>query len=418
MAEETDISFTSKEEGIPLGPWSVNGFKWFSSATDSNMTVLLARTPAGGLSAFLAPMRKQDNKLNGVRISRLKDKVGTTPLPTAELVLENMRAWMIGKEGGGIQEISTVLTVTRVHSAVAAVGYVGRGLDIARGFSLVREIGTGKGGRVSLAKSPLHLRTLARIAVDYRGNMLLAMFTAYVLGLSEHPDKLDLNQSPALKALTPPPTHTHALLRVLTPITKAYVCKTSVALLFSCMESLGGVGYLNNSEQEALNLSRLWRDCAVLPIWEGTTDVLSTDFVRALKHPKKGSESLDALENLIRTASGFAGHHGFRNRSADWKPIERWEALKGRIVNQSQSELIGDARDLVWQVVVILISVLLHVDARRDSDPVAESIFQEFVGGAFGLPDGRAGLTATQKVERDSTIVFGSQQAPRSDSKL
>ena len=414
----TDDGFASKEESVPLGPWSVNGFKWFSSATDSNMTILLARTPAGGLSAFLAPMRRDDNRLNGVRIQRLKDKVGTAPLPTAELVLENMRAWMVGKEGHGIQEISTVLTITRVHSAVAAVGYVGRGLDIARGFSLVREIGTGKGGRINLAKSPLHLRTLARMAVEYRGLMLLTIFTAYVLGLSEHPEKLVASQSPALKALTPQPVHTDALLRILTQITKAYVCKTSVALLFSCMESLGGVGYLNNTEQEALNLSRLWRDCAVLPIWEGTTDVLSTDFIRALKHPRKGFESLDALESLIKTASGFKGEHSPEQRLANWNPVERWEALRGRIMNESQSELMGDARDLVWQVVTILISVLLHVDARRDSDAVADDIFQEFVGGAFALPDGRAGLTAREKLERDSAIVFGRQQAPRPDSKL
>ncbi|KAG8418108.1 hypothetical protein J3458_005547 [Metarhizium acridum] len=106
----------SKHGQIPLGPWSINGFKWFSSATDSEMTVLLARTAAGGLSTFLAPMRKHDPEattltgepkddgraLNGVRIQRLKNKFGTQSLPTAELVLENMRGWMIGQEGRGI----------------------------------------------------------------------------------------------------------------------------------------------------------------------------------------------------------------------------------------------------------------------------------------------------------------------------
>merc|ERR1712054_634996 len=30
--------------GLPLGPWRIDGFKWFSSATDSDMTVLLAQT--------------------------------------------------------------------------------------------------------------------------------------------------------------------------------------------------------------------------------------------------------------------------------------------------------------------------------------------------------------------------------------
>ncbi|KAG5919447.1 hypothetical protein E4U42_006516 [Claviceps africana] len=112
----------SKEDQIPLGPWTINGFKWFSSATDSEMSVLLARIAAGGLSAFLAPMRKHDPHattlagapddngqiLNGVRIQRLKNKFGTQSLPTAELVLENMRGWLIGHEGRGIHEISTI----------------------------------------------------------------------------------------------------------------------------------------------------------------------------------------------------------------------------------------------------------------------------------------------------------------------
>jgi len=43
--------------GQPLGPWNIDGFKWFSSATDSSMTILLAQT-SNGLSAFFAPMYK------------------------------------------------------------------------------------------------------------------------------------------------------------------------------------------------------------------------------------------------------------------------------------------------------------------------------------------------------------------------
>lgn len=395
--------------------WSINGFKWFSSATDSDMTILLARSPAGCLSAFLAPMRRGTNtkQLNGVRIQRLKDKVGTAPLPTAELVLEDMRAWMVGKEGHGIQEISTILTITRVHSAVAAVGYLGRGLDIARAFSLVREVGTGRGGRSSLAESPLHLRTLARMTVEYRGLMLLTMYTAYVLGVSEHPGQTDPGQSLALQALTPPPEQAAALLRVLTQVTKAYVCKTSVSLLFACMESVGGVGYLNNAEQEDLNVSRLWRDCAVLPIWEGTTDVLSTDFVRALKHPKSGSESLEAVGSLIRTASAFG-----RRQRAGWNPAQRWEALQGEIVGKPQAELLRDARDYVWRVAEILISVLLHTDACKDDDAVAEHIFEEFAGAKFGMADGRGHLGTRSKVDIDSAIVFGGQRNSKADAKL
>ncbi|KAG6044963.1 hypothetical protein E4U17_000332 [Claviceps sp. LM77 group G4] len=146
------IKRSGRDAYIPLGLWAINGSKWFSSVTDSEMTIMLARTPAGGLSTFLAPMRKHDPNgttatgepdpngqiLNGIRIQRLKNKFGTQSLPTAELVLENTRGWLIGQEGRGIQEISSILTLTRIRSTFAAVGGVGRDLGSHRTSLLTR----------------------------------------------------------------------------------------------------------------------------------------------------------------------------------------------------------------------------------------------------------------------------------------
>lgn len=415
-----EVQFASKNEAIPLGPWSLNGFKWFSSATDSNMTVLLAQTSKGGLTTFLAPMRKHDpgavtstglprkdgDALNGVRIQRLKNKFGTQPLPTAELVLEDMRGWMIGQEGRGIQEISTVLTLTRVHSSVAAVGYVGRGLGIARAYARVREIGAGKGARVKLTESSLHMRTLAKMTTEYRGIMLLTFFTSYVLGVSEHPTAKRPELSPALKALTPEPKHTIPLLRVLTQLTKAYVCKTAVSTLYSCMECLGGVGYLVNHEQEYLNIARIYRDCCVLPIWEGTTDVLSTDFIRALKHPKGGADSLDAIGDFIKRASQFQGRV---NRLRGWDPLKQWGNLKERISKESQADLMVDARDLLWDVAELLVAVLLYVDAASDGDAATEDVFYRFLESK-SIIGKRVGGPVKDQLARDHAIVYGSRK--------
>lgn len=173
--------FADAQENIPLGPWSTSGFKWFSSATDSNMTILLARTQ-NGVSAFYAPMRRHHSsaitlsgrpigaagtELNGVRLQRLKNKLGTRSLPTAELELDDMRGWLLGQEGHGIKEISTVLTLTRVHSAVAAVGYVGRALGVAMAYAKGRQVSAGRGQRVLLSQSPLHIQTRADITSKY-----------------------------------------------------------------------------------------------------------------------------------------------------------------------------------------------------------------------------------------------------------
>lgn len=408
----------SEQGNIPTGPWRINGFKWFSSATDSNMTVLLAKTSKGGLSAFMAPMRRHDpiattatgavnthgQRLNGVRIQRLKNKHGTQSLPTAELVMQDMRGWLIGEEGKGIQEIATILTLTRIHSAVAAIGGVGRSLAIARAYARVREVGAGRRARMRLIDSPLHMRTLAKMSSEYHGLMLLTYFSAYILGVSEHPKQPPSDVSPALKALTPDAKAIGPLLRVLSQLVKAYVCKPSVSLVFSCMESVGGVGYLNNEESEYLNLSRIYRDTSVLPIWEGTSDVLSTDFIRALKHPAAGKACIAALDHFISKAASFASG---LNKPEGWQPVNRWTEIKNYLNARSQEDLMGEARDLLWQVGDILVSVLLYVDAASDSDAAAQEIFARFVEDKFHTGK-RQRESPKEELQRDLNIVYGS----------
>lgn len=109
--------------------WSISGFKWFSSATDADVTMLLARTHdpdptiapgnmkdgSRGLSLYLARVRDDEGKLNGVRIHRLKDKVGTKALPTAELQLEGMVAQQVGATHKGVKSITSILNITRMY---------------------------------------------------------------------------------------------------------------------------------------------------------------------------------------------------------------------------------------------------------------------------------------------------------------
>ncbi|KAM0256306.1 hypothetical protein ACHAQJ_005072 [Trichoderma viride] len=417
--EEAEGALASKEGHIPLGPWSINGFKWFSSATDSNMTILLARTSQNELSTFLAPMRRYNPKattmtghpksdgtqLNGVWIQRLKNKLGTQSLPTAELVLEDMRGWKIGEQGRGIHEISTILTITRIHNVVTACGYVGRGLGIARAYARRREVGAGRGARMKLTESSLHMRTLANLTAEYHGLMLMSNYCGYMLGISEHEATPPTS---ALAALTPESHFIDPLLRIIVPLAKAYVCKAAIPLLYSCMESLGGVGYLVNEEQEYLNIARLYRDCCVLPIWEGTTDVLCTDMIRALKHPKTGSQSLDALESFIRTSSAFNEEAAVK--PFEWDPVAKWTAMREYIDSKHQADLVGEGRDILWDVAEIVISLLLFVDASTDSNEAALEIFRRFVDDKFSREKRKRDTTA-EELKKDLDIVYGVEEA-------
>jgi alkylation response protein AidB-like acyl-CoA dehydrogenase len=413
-----DLPPADAVEGIPLGPWSVSGFKWFSSATDSSMTILLARTEKG-ISAFYAPMRRQDHdattmvgtskgklgkELNGVRIQRLKEKFGTRSVPTAELELDGMRAWLVGEEGRGIHEISSILTITRLHSTIACLGYVGRGLGVARAYAKIRQVGAGRRRRMFLTDSPLHMRTLADLTTKYHGLMLLTFFTIYVFGLEEHPNSPLGEGNRPLGKLTVDKVDVSPLLRVLTPLLKSYACKTSILLMYGCMESLGGVGYLANEEQEYINLTRLFRDLCVNSIWEGTTEVLATDFVRALKHLKGGRESLNALDSLIRHHSWPVDQKdGFEN----WNPIVVWEKIQTRILGTAQDELVEDALQLVWGVAEALIGVLMFVDSESDGSQPARDMFTRFVAERKNSSTLSEAAGVEGRLERDRAIVYG-----------
>ena len=103
------------------GDWLVSGYKFFCSATDCDIALMLAKTGSGQLSLFIAPTKKTiklsdggtEVVTNGIRFHRLKNKMGTKELPTAELELHEVRAWLVGPLDRGIATIATLLNVTR-----------------------------------------------------------------------------------------------------------------------------------------------------------------------------------------------------------------------------------------------------------------------------------------------------------------
>lgn len=363
-ASATDV------DGNPLGPYSISGFKWFSSATDANSTVMLAREPAGSISAFFAPTRRlmssqTESQLNGISIQKLKSKLGTRALPTAELVLDDMRAWRVGKEGQGVKEISTVLNVTRVHNAVSAMGFWGRGLAISRAFSRVRKAR----GRL-LMDTPAHVRTLAEQHVEYYALMHLAQYTAALLGMSESSSTTATSHSPCEKAGLAPESAVSHILRLLTPLAKMLTAKAGIAGLAECMESLGGIGYLEN-EDVAVNIARLYRDCNVLSIWEGTSNIMADDIVRIVKG-SSGAAVSKALDSLVNQS---AQRWAARDRKAWADQVSSfWRHLLEDIQQRSREDLAHDGRDLAFRLGWLICAILLVEDAHSGHNEISHEI--------------------------------------------
>ncbi|CAD6187696.1 unnamed protein product [Caenorhabditis auriculariae] len=174
--------------------YRLHGYKWFSSAIDSDVALTLARVvdPDGttlegsrGLSMFLLRIRDDDGNLNGIQMVRLKQKLGTRQLPTAELLLDGALAERIGDQGRGVANISNMLNITRIHNAVASVAGMRRIIALARDYSTRRSV-FGQ----PQAKWPLHTSTLAKMEVETRGCFMLLMESARLLGLSVRLRKL------------------------------------------------------------------------------------------------------------------------------------------------------------------------------------------------------------------------------------
>lgn len=390
-------------DGAELGPWLISGFKWFSSATDSSMTVLLARTPKG-VSAFYAPLRRTlagpnsstlETELNGVHIQRLKSKLGTRSLPTAELELKSMRAYLLGEEGKGVREIATVLNITRVHNAVTAMGLWGRGLATSRAFARVRKA-SGK----LLSDVPAHVRTMAAQHVNNRANMHLVFFIVGLLGLSEQ--STCTSRSGAVIPLMPSSREAvELLLRVLTPVAKALTAKAAIAGLAECMESLGGVGYLENDDM-MFNIARLFRDANVLSIWEGTTNIMADDMVRVLKG-KAGTQVMTVLSEWVRKTAGLLDRNG-SVMPETMKITSVWGTWIRDIEGSTAKELKVRGRDIMIKLGWVVCALLLAADACSDEGVVAMEVARRWIRSID--PEHSHEGCWEDAVELDRKIVF------------
>jgi alkylation response protein AidB-like acyl-CoA dehydrogenase len=287
MTERAGGSDVARSETIARADgagWRLYGTKWFTSATTSQMALALARpdgNPAGGdgLALFYVEPRDEEGRPRGILVNRLKEKLGTRMVPTAELTLEGVPAIPVAGLAGGVKAIAPMLNVTRTWNAVTACSMMRRGLALAGDYAYKRSA-----FGAPLAQKPLHVDSLASLHAEFRGALLLAFRVVELLGREEAGTISDPERE---------------LLRALTPIAKLTTAKQAVAVASEVLESFGGAGYVEDS-----GLPRLLRDAQVLPIWEGTTNVLSLDVVRVFSRGDAFSTLEREVERLTEPAGG------------------------------------------------------------------------------------------------------------------
>ncbi len=253
----------------PAGRWTLSGEKFFCSNVGASFAVITARPDGAaegirGIRLFFAPAWRSDGRPNW-RIRRLKDKLGTIPVPTGEVILEETEAYELGTPEVGVIPVMEMLNLSRVANAVGSAAVVQRAAELAVDYARVRRA-FGK----PLAAHPLLALDLATLATEADAASLLALDGAFQFGRA---------------ARDSPPYHagTH-LMRFTTHVAKLVIAEQAVRSATLAMEVLGGVGYL-----EERPVAKLVRDALVTPIWEGGANIQSLDGREVVRrhHPER-----------------------------------------------------------------------------------------------------------------------------------
>src|SRR6202020_2940019 len=134
--------------------WLLNGFKWFASNCDGQVFVVLAK-PEGapdstrGAASFLVLRTRRDGTRNGIRIRRLKDKLGTRSVASGEVELVDAEAFLLSaqpntdqpgsdvqpSDGKGLGRMMELTNAARLGIALFALGNARRALVEALRFA-------------------------------------------------------------------------------------------------------------------------------------------------------------------------------------------------------------------------------------------------------------------------------------------
>jgi acyl-CoA dehydrogenase len=243
------------------GTWRLTGDKWFCSNPDAGLAMVLARpegAPAGikGVGLFLLPRTLPDGTANAYRVLRLKDKLGTRSMASGEIRLEGATAWLVGDPAAGFRQMADMINNSRLSNGVRAAGLMRRACTEALYVAHRRE---AFGRR--LVELPLMRRQLLKMLMRAEQARSMMFQTAEALR------RADAGEPGA-----------YALLRILTPLIKFRACRDARVVTGDAMEVRGGCGYIEEWADP-----RLVRDAHLGSIWEGTSNIVALDVLRAAR---------------------------------------------------------------------------------------------------------------------------------------
>lgn len=323
--------------------WLINGEKWFCSNASADLTLMTARpigSAAGtkGLGLFLVPRRLDDGSLNGIYLRRLKDKLGTKSMATAEMDFKDAVGYQIGEAGSGFQHaMDFVINTSRLYNAVGSAGAARRVCVIARTYAEHR-----RAFGVPIKNFPLIQNVLAEMKSE------TTAITSGSLYLAHLRDEIEAGRADET---------TRKFFRLAINLNKYRSSISATDVIRLGIEVLGGNGAMENFSV----LPRLLRDSVIFEAWEGAHGTLIAQSVR------------DCQRNKLHEAYGQIIRQTFNSLAdADLKArgLAELEELLGEIENVLAMEELSAGvffREQADRMVYLFYAARLAVEAEWET---------------------------------------------------
>ena len=280
--------------------WTLQGFdKYFASdAGLADGAIVTAKVKEGygvrNIGLFFVPALNLENKPN-YEIRRLKEKLGTTAVPTGEVEFKDTIAFPLGDLNKGIYYAMEVLTISRIDDALAACGIARKALWEAYLYANER---TSFGKKI--IEHPLLRRDFIELESELEGSLFLSIFAA-----KKFSDSCDEK---------PPYTDKYNLARLLSHLSKNIAAETSTAITRYAMEIFGGIGFF-----EEFPIAKFHRDAIVTSIWEGTSNIQALDMLEAILKKKIHISLYQVLNDLLENIDDEKTRERVRESVEDMK---------------------------------------------------------------------------------------------------
>lgn len=340
--------------------YRLNGEKWFCSNANADVMMVLARTNdlpgTKGLSLFLVEKVLTDGTRNPMEYIRLKDKLGVRSMATAEIALKDTIGKMIGEEGKGFKMMTEMINLSRLYNSVTAVAGARRALIEAYEYLAYRKTF----GKTALQHALIRDK-LWELGTLHIANFLFVWKTIRTMDAADHGDERAAH-----------------LCRVLIPMSKWFSAETSVYIGRESMELMGGMGYVEDTV-----MPRIYRDLLVLPIWEGSGNIIVLDVLRASQKTNGMNYLLEEISKMSHKSRDFG--NDIKKEVSTLQKVMEALPEQGRDVMESSAKPVFKRLIHLFQIALMIDE--MDEDNRHWIEPALKYMVKTMHATKYGMKE-------------------------------